>query len=51
MEVHKPNLQHPHDSSSEKPILRSDSNILSSYPFGDGRRLTELPEYQKLTTD
>ena len=51
MEVHEPNHQHSHDSSSEQPILQSDSNVLSSHPFGDGRRLTELPEYQELTTD
>ena len=51
MEVHEPNHQNPHDSSSKQPILRSYSNILSSHPFGDGRRLTELPEYQELTSD
>ena len=51
MEVHKPNHQHPHDSSSKQPILQSNSIVLSSYPSGDGRLLTEPPEYQELTTD
>ena len=51
MEVHESNHQHPYDSISEQPILWSDFNVLSSHPFGDSRHLTELPEYQELTTD
>ena len=35
MEVHEPNHKHPHDSSSKQPILRSNSNVLSSHLFGD----------------